>query len=262
MNTSEIQFKYTPTFEIEEGFNQGAIFNRVYFRIETSTYRPKDGMPQFQTDHEREEFYTLMNDFFKGLGFKAEDNAHKNTRVFKGAHSQIHLHPDDLSGLVSDDELQLIHEKLIEFTDRHPIFNHRWTEVTQRYEDISETEIIHRVNTSKDKIIDVILKAMKTSRTTKFKRPLAWTNLIEKSELKGFQFVSSPEIFQVFNGALEGFVSELIEQGWIKIFAEDNGEIKGYRAANKEESRQVKRDIKASANALIPNIMQNSKSDK
>ena len=124
-----------------------------------------------------------------------------------------------------------------------------------------EEEIIHRVNTCKGTIADIILKALKTSRKTTFKLPMVWTNLIASSHLlKGFNFVDSPEIFKIFNLKLEEIVSELIDQGWIKTYTEDNGEIKGYRSANKEETRQLKRDIKASANASIPKIMQNSKS--
>lgn len=255
MNIPEIQFTLPAVYELESGFHKGTIYNRVYFRIETSTYRPNAGIPSFRNDRDREEFYSLMRGFFLDLNFTQKSGLFSNTRVINGNYSEIHLHPDCLSGLVSDDELLLIHEKLLEFTASHPIFTHRMTEVTQRYEDICETEIFHRVATSKTQIIDALLKALKTSRSTTFKRPLAWTVVIESSDLKGFKFINSPIIFNSFNTALETVVTDLINQGWIKAFTDDNNEIKGYRTANKEESRQVKRDLKAKARTFIPSFI-------
>ena len=69
MKNTEIQFKNSPELELEDGFTKGKIYHRVYFRIDTSTYQPVNGMPQFQNDHDREEFFSLTNGFFEGLGF-------------------------------------------------------------------------------------------------------------------------------------------------------------------------------------------------
>lgn len=226
----------TGSYDIPESFTVKDMLFNVHIRIKTPGYGPLSGTGSvmFVDDASRESFYSQMDDLMALAGMEKDGGWFYPSDGSRSTY--VHAHPDDLSGVLSTDQINAINAGLMSGEYGSTI---RWIDVYEVHESISDDEAQKRIEHYEPEIRDTILRRHETTRKTKFVR----ADLVKLlTALPGMGFSGEKAlggyreaIPTVILNKLEDIRESLIREGWLNA-AEMNGE-RYYRTANKTEQR-------------------------
>lgn len=234
--------QYTNRFSmaLPDGFVRGATFANVHFRINTGCYHHQLG---FQKMVDGERFYQEVRDVLAKHEFEPLKDGARASRVFRGEHTYLHMHPDDISGVVPIELIPAIHETI----KRHSgIFTARWTDVYETKELITPDELQKRVTVAKLEVEKMLLSKLKTARTTHFVKCDNWAQLV--TSLQGFQFIGHQHDATIHT-LVSRIVEGLIFSGKVIQCSKDGGD--WFRAANKTELNKLKRRLAVKPQSIL-----------
>lgn len=247
MKNHGVERNYRSELKFPEGtgFTPGEIFNQVYFRINTPSYRNK-GIG-FQSPAEEAAFYQSVRQFMSQFGFEAGQYANY---IHASPCEKLHIHPDEISGVVRSDKIQAIHDAIAELPRDSVFFSFGCTDVYQPYELVDREEVLKRLQYWKSDIKTNILESLATKSKGEFKEVPVFSYYV-RPEL-GFSFTLKDSESRAHSGSRLGQHFDLVEREAKAIF--DDLERAGllvsshsssghyfYRSANKTEQRALKK---------------------
>lgn len=218
-------------------------YSRVYFRIDTPSYRrvnPTGGfafIPDASgklVSPDREAWQTEIRDLFLSLGWDGEySDFHKEKQ-------HLYLHPDSVSGTVRKKDIRAIAEAL----DGNRTFFVRWVDVYEDVYDITDEEYLSMLAGKKERAEAMILNAAKTSRRDYFHK--AFDDVC----VRVGRAIYSPRIGltdgccyvpgerkELAYSFVQGVIEELIALGWLDKFERDGNLY--IRTLNKTEQKKA-----------------------
>ena len=139
----------------------------VYFRIHTPSYYHAIYGIGFDTNEDTKNFYVEIFEVFRKLGWDVPDCGlyGGGTEAYNGK-SQLHLHPQEISGEVKKNEVKTIAKMLQD----NKYFSLEWVDLYDEIYDMTDNEYTEYLNGKRKEIINLLLDKSRTTRTNKYFR--------------------------------------------------------------------------------------------
>jgi len=222
-------------------------YARVYFRIDTPSYRQKDryepGFRYFSDatgksySPDKDAWDKEIRDLFFSLGWTG-----KYAEFTKGK-QHLYMHPDEVVGTVLKNEIHTIAEAL----EKNRLFSLRWVDVYEDVYDISDDEYLEMLREKKDRAKALILSSAKTAQRKLFYKSGAIVEAVGRAihlprvgltDTSGYCPGDQKELAYLFTLDV---IKELIILGYLDKF-EREGELY-IRTLNKTEQKKAKIDL-------------------
>ena len=217
--------KLTDNWNPDAGYPENE-YARVYFRVDTPTYKIMEGGFSNQADHD--EFYAEVLEVFKGIGWdsSSQTDAHHEK-------ASVYIHPQEISGIVHKNDIKVIAEAL----ENSKTFSIRWVDIYQTVYNISDEEYAEHLKSKTEFVVD-FLKHCPTKRKWQFwsERDVA-EDICGKIKLCRIgNDVYKPD--QQTMDFIAGIIEQVEKEGY--IVRVENDDRMWLRTINKTEQRKLK----------------------
>jgi hypothetical protein len=209
----------------------GNEYVRVYFRIDTPSYRYNGG---FNTEEEKTKWHTEASGLIKSFGI-LEDCGYE-VEHSKNKQAYLYAHPQNISGVVLKNDVRKIAEAISEME----LSSIRWVDLYETVYAISDSEYEEYLDGKQEEIRKALFEISSTTRTTKycnaFEIARYVSGLVRLNRLglnDGKNYGGGQTVDYVLKIA-----DEMIEEGYLKFFMD--GDIKYIRSLNKTEQKKMK----------------------
>ncbi|GBO89208.1 hypothetical protein [Marinobacter salsuginis] len=239
----ECKFHDSAALPLPANFNPGSIYLRVHIRIDTPSYRQKNiYYPQFADNAASDKFYEEMGALLSDEHMIVDGTY---ARTFGEVPEKLHIHPDDLNGLVSLDRLVRIVEAIK--AGKSSVTGLRWVDVYAICEELDDDEKLNRLTYYREELAESLLDSAFTGKR-KIYRDITTDGLFYeygaiRSAFPGLQFV---EHFSAGRGGCQishqfknELINDLINQGLLHERFKDGRQ--WHRASLKTELNQIRK---------------------
>ncbi|MBQ2397137.1 MAG: hypothetical protein II304_08920 [Bacteroidales bacterium] len=210
----------------------GNEYVRVYFRIDTPTYRYNNG---FTTEEERNKWFAEARGLIKSFGI-LEDCGYE-VENSKDKQAYLYAHPQNISGVVLKNEVKKIAEAI---TDME-LSSIRWVDLYETVYSISDSEYENYLDGKQEEICKELFEKSSTTRRTKYYNAIDVARdiagLIRLNRL-GLDDGKTCNSGQTVDYVLK-MADKMIEEGYLKCFVDND--IKYIRSLNKTEQKKMKK---------------------
>lgn len=157
---------------LKDGMTQGDVFYKTHIRIDTPTYQLNGRQNLgFQSDEDSQKFYSLwskalidMEIAFPDKSKEADKSEFGRSSAFTPDGRRIHMHPDDIVGYMTHDEVEKIQAYLKSPERNKSGSSLRWIDCHQVAEYINTEELDKRIKLEQDSIDDAVLDFFQTKQ--------------------------------------------------------------------------------------------------
>ena len=214
--------------------NYGTDYVTVHFRMHTIGYYPYDG---FKEEYQRQAFYTDISRAFSDLGWVCKEvaNSCKGATWINGNES-LHMHPQDICGLVQKNHVKRIAEALDRTTGS---FRLKWVDLFNTVYDMSDYDYRKYLKSQECKIRNIIFSTASTRNRSIFQFvDDVVPAVVDKVKLDRIIKYSDKDIkkepTRIY--VLE-LVRMMVEEGY--LISRMSGSIEYVRSINKKEQRRL-----------------------
>ena len=242
------EFHGAAALPLPSSFNPGSIYVRVHIRIHTPSYRiVSNSHPQFPDAESNDAFYEQMGALLSDEHMIVDGTY---ARTFGEVPERLHIHPDDLNGLVSLDRLVRIVEAIKSGKSKESSL--RWIDIYAICEELDDDEKLNRLTYYREELAETLLDSAYTGKR-KVYRDITGHGLFYEygainSGFPGLQFVQH---FSTGMGACpiarqfeKELIDDLINQGLLHERSKD-GRL-WHRASLKTELNQIRKGDRTS----------------